>query len=171
MKSSWPGFLHKPDLYGLVTSPKTSKNVWNLVFFLLSAKFFFSRCRRQRFKLRFFKSKPSNFEFFGLVLKSSNHTGLICVKAWSRISQAWAPLRMPPPNIFLCWKFAGLPVFTIQWLHIFILYCLKMQRSRSVTFWYRSGSGTADPYHWLTDPYPTLDLANFVSGLQDASQT
>jgi hypothetical protein len=43
-----------------------------------------------------------NVEFFGLVLKSSTHTGLICVKTWSRISQAWAPLRMPTPNIFLC---------------------------------------------------------------------
>ena len=39
-----------------------------------------------------FSSKP-NLDFFGLVPKSSTHTGLICVKPWSRISQAWAPLR------------------------------------------------------------------------------
>jgi hypothetical protein len=36
---------------------------------------------------------------------------------------------------------------------------------RSMTFWYGSGSGSADPYLWLTDPDPAL----FVSDLQDAN--
>jgi hypothetical protein len=41
-----------------------------------------------------------------------------------------------------------------------------------VTFWY--GSGSADPYHWLTGPDPDSDLAPdpafFVSGWQDANK-
>ncbi len=46
--------------------------------------------------------------------------------------------------------------------------------SGSVTFWYGSGcgSGSSDPYLWLTDPDadPALDPALFVSDLQDANK-
>jgi hypothetical protein len=35
-----------------------------------------------------------------------------------------------------------------------------------VTFWYGSGSGSADPYHGLTDPDPAF----FASGFQDANK-
>ncbi len=41
-----------------------------------------------------------------------------------------------------------------------------MQCCGSVTFW--CGSGSADPYHLLTDPDSDPDPANFVSDLQDA---
>jgi hypothetical protein len=42
-----------------------------------------------------FKSKPSKFlSFWPSSYKSPTHTGLICVKTRSRISQAWAPLMV-----------------------------------------------------------------------------
>jgi hypothetical protein len=44
-------------------------------------------------KRRFSSLNHQNFEFFRLVPRSPTHTGLICEKPWSRISQAWAPLR------------------------------------------------------------------------------
>ncbi len=37
------------------------------------------------------------------------------------------------------------------------------QCSGCLTFWYGSGSGTTDPYHWITDP----DHALLLSGQQD----
>ncbi len=45
MKSSWPGFLHKSDLFVWIgeneTRPKTSKNKWlGHYFFILMAKYF-----------------------------------------------------------------------------------------------------------------------------------
>ncbi len=52
-----------------------------------------------------------------------------------------------------------------------VLYVLLKQRcfkqcSGSMTFWYGSGSGSADPYLWLTHPDPTPDPAIFVSNWQ-----
>jgi hypothetical protein len=38
----------------------------------------------------------------------------------------------------------------------------------SVTFWY--GFGSADPYHWLTDPDSAPDNVIFVSDLQDGGK-
>jgi hypothetical protein len=32
-------------------------------------------------------------DFWGLFAKSPTHVGLVCIKSWSRISHAWAPLR------------------------------------------------------------------------------
>ncbi len=46
----------------------------------------------------------------------------------------------------------------------------------SVTFWYESGSGSADPYLWLTNPDndpapdPALDPVIFVRDLQDSNE-
>jgi hypothetical protein len=33
-----------------------------------------------------------------------------------------------------------------------------------LTFWYGSGSGCGDTYHWLTNPDPDRDPALFVGG-------
>ncbi len=37
----------------------------------------------------------------------------------------------------------------------------------SVTYWYGSGSGSEDPYNWVTDPDP--DPALLISGCQDVN--
>ncbi len=56
----------------------------------------------------------------------------------------------------------------ILWLKFYHLY-LYFSVSPS-TFWYGSGSGSVDPYLWLTDPDQAPDPALFDSDLQDATK-
>jgi hypothetical protein len=48
----------------------------------------------------------------------------------------------------------------------------KNQCCGSMTFWWGSGSGSADPYLWLMDLYPESDPdpAIFITDLQDANK-
>ncbi len=64
-----------------------------------------------------------------------------------------SPLTITTPSVNLSQSFFSL---------------CRRQCSGSVTFWYGSGSESAEPYLWLLDPAP--DPALFVSDLQDINK-
>jgi hypothetical protein len=52
--------------------------------------------------------------------------------------------------------------------------CVRLHKGcGSVTIWYGSGTGSADPYLWQTDPdsdpAPAPDAVSFLSDMQDAN--
>ncbi len=71
----------------------------------------------KKYKTAIFKRKLSKFWIFRLVPRSPTHAGLICGKPWSRMSQAWAPLKRPSGQCPWRQKYllVILPVFFTLW--------------------------------------------------------